>query len=198
MRVLTALAFMAMMVLTACSAPAARISKQAATGQSAQVAALAAALQNLSPGIEPEEAARAARVSYTHVARLRQEYEITDSAIVHNIKVNRGTRPRGLCWHWAEDMETRLAAEGFQSLQLHRAIANYDNWRLEHSTVIISAAGASMYDGIVIDPWRKGGELTWMPVRDDRRYNWTPRDAVFDWKRERGLLTTRYVVAAGG
>jgi hypothetical protein len=165
---------------------------------SADIAALAAAIRALSPGVDAEEAARAAFVSYTHVARLRAEYQITDPAIIHNIKVNQGIKPRGLCWHWAQDMETRLAEEAFATLDLHRAIANYDNWWLEHSTVIISAAGAAMHDGLVIDPWRAGGVLTWMPVRDDRRYDWTPRAEVFDWKRDRGLLTTRYVVAAGG
>ena len=55
-----------------------------------------------------------------------------------------------------------------------------------------------MEDGIVLDPWRKGGELFWSPVLEDKRYDWTPRQEVFDWKRERGLLTVRYVEAAGG
>ncbi|WP_371224435.1 hypothetical protein [Roseovarius sp. 2305UL8-3] len=177
--------------------PAAPLTVQS-TEAASDVADLTASILALSPGIDPEEAARAARISYEHTARLRREYQITDGPLLHNIKVNNGTKPRGLCWHWAEDMEKRLKIENFQTLDLHRAIANYDNWRLEHSTTIVSAKGASMYDGIVLDPWRKGGVLTWKAVRADTRYKWTPRADVFEWKRERGLLTTRYVTAAGG
>ncbi|WP_298296492.1 hypothetical protein [uncultured Litoreibacter sp.] len=180
--------------------PSAALTPNAAanTEVSRNIADLTAGILALGPGIDPEEAARAARISYSYTAQLRQEYQITDAAIIHNIKVNNGTKPRGLCWHWAEDIENRLKAEDFQTLDLHRAIANYDNWRLEHSTAIVSAKGASMYDGMVLDPWRDGGELTWKTVRDDKRYKWTPRQEVFDWKRERGLLTVRYVQAAGG
>lgn len=162
-----------------------------------KVAALAAGILAMSDRIDPQEAARAARIAYQHSATLKAQYRVTDGPLVHNIKVNRGEKPRGLCWHWAEDMEKRLKAENFRTLQLHRAIANYDNWRLEHSTAIISLRGASMYDGMVLDPWRKGGTLFWERVRADTRYNWTPRLEVFDWKRERGLLTTRYVNEAG-
>ena len=165
--------------------------------QAPEVAALAAGILAMSDLIDPAEAQRAAQIAYEHTATLKAQYRITDGPLIHNIKVNRGDKPRGLCWHWAEDMQTRLNAENFKTLELHRAIANYDNWRLEHSTAIISVRGASMYDGMVLDPWRKGGTLFWERVREDTRYNWTPRLEVFDWKRERGLLTVRYVTEAG-
>ncbi|MEM6595162.1 MAG: hypothetical protein AAF672_10245 [Pseudomonadota bacterium] len=187
--------------LAACSsAPSNQVGRAAAaaTLQIEQTRALGTIMIALSPSVDPTEAQRAAEIAYRHTAVLAQEYQIEDGPIIHNIKVNRGTKPRGLCWHWAEDMEKRLALEGFETLQLHRAIANYDNWRLEHSTVIISAKGAPMEEGIVLDPWRKGGELFWSPVSADKRYDWTPRQEVFDWKRERGILTVRYVEAAGG
>lgn len=202
---LKALCVLGLALLAACGTPGGHERFAADVPTSAQrseerrnIADLTAGILALGQGIDPEEAARAARVSYEYAAQLTREYQITDPALIHNIKVNKGTRPRGLCWHWAEDMEIRLRAENFQTLDLHRAIANYDNWLLEHSSTIISAKGASMYDGMVLDPWREGGELTWKPVRADKRYNWTPRAQVFDWKRERGLLTTRYVQAAGG
>lgn len=194
--------------LVACSAPTPQTSasQRATVGEletvtpafSPEIADLTAGILALGAGIDPEEAARAARIAYSYTAQLKQEYQITDGPLIHNAKVNRGTKPRGLCWHWAEDMEKRLKAENFQTLQLHRAIANYDNWRLEHSTAIISARGAEMANGMVLDPWRYGGTLFWSPVTQDRRYAWAPRQEVFDWKRERGLLTVRYVKAAGG
>ncbi len=164
---------------------------------SRNIADLTAGILALNAGIDPEEAARAAKIAYEYTAVLKAQYQITDPPIIHNIKVNRGTKPRGLCWHWAEDMENRLKAENFQTLDLHRAIANYDNWKLEHSTAIISPKGGDMYSGMVLDPWRYGGTLFWDTVPKDKRYNWTPRQEVFEWKRARGLLTVRYINAAG-
>jgi len=151
-----------------------------------EVSRLAAAIAALGPEVDREEARRAAEISYSHTYRLAQEYEITDPPIIHNIKVNRGIKPRGLCWHWARDMEDRLAQERFATLDLHRAVANADNsYQLEHSTAIISAREAEFDEGIILDPWRKGGRLTWMPVQDDRMYKWEPRNEVVARKLER-------------
>ena len=128
---------------------------------------------------------RAADVAYSESARLAVLYEIEDHPLVHNTKVNLGIKPRGLCYHWADDLERRLQQEGFETLSLHRAVANFDRISLEHSTVIVSARGEGMYEGIVLDPWRKGGELTWVPTREDPRYEWIPREEVFRIRRER-------------
>jgi len=105
---------------------------------------------------------------------------VTDGPLLHNTKVNLGIRPRGLCWHWADDLEARLRSEGFASLDFHRAIANSDNsFRIEHSTVIVSARGQGMTDGVVLDPWRFGGALFWAPLPADTDYVWVPREDVF-------------------
>lgn len=157
----------------------------AAVADDAEMLALARAIAALSPQVDPAEAARAARISYEYTAQLAEDYQITDPPLVHNYKVNRGLRPRGLCWHWAEDMEARLKAEGFQTLDLHRAIANHDNIRIDHSTAIVSAKGATMFEGVVVDPWRKGGVLTWTPVSEDPRYAWRPRAEVLQFYKER-------------
>ena len=158
-----------------------------------EIAALASEILAMGPGIDPEEALRAARISYRHTRELAIQYQITDPPLIHNTKVNMGLRPRGLCWHWAEDMEKRLKAENFETLVLYRAIANADNpYRIDHSTAIIAARGEGMYDGIVLDPWRTGGYLFWDQVRDDTKYNWVPREQVLDAKRRQmvaeGLL----------
>ncbi len=161
--------------------------------EESDVTRLAAAILDLGPQVDPEEAARAARISYEHSHRLALEYEITDPPIVHNTKVNMGLKPRGLCWHWARDMEDRLKLENFQTLDLHRAVANADNaFRLEHSTAVISAKGDSFREGIVLDPWRKGGRLTWAPVAWDKDYTWEPRNEVVAraLERKHGQIVT--------
>ena len=129
-----------------------------------EIAKLAEGIAALGPDVDPEEALRAARISFNHTRELAIAYEIVDGPMVHNTKVNMGLKPRGLCWHWAEDMEKRLKAEGFETLVIHRAIANATNWRIEHSTAIISQRGDDMYKGMVVDPWRKGGTLAFNPT----------------------------------
>ncbi len=155
-----------------------------------KISDLTAALMAMGPGIDPEEAARVARISVEYpLYTLAPRYGAEDPPLIHNILVNTGVKPRGLCKDWADDMEERLRQENLRTIALHRAIANHDNYRIEHSTVIVSARGAAMKDGVVIDPWREGrGVLFWARVQDDDHYSWWPRKAVFDWKRERGLL----------
>jgi len=144
------------------------------------------AFLKLGPGVDREEAARAARVVYTYVDQLIVEYQIEDSSpLAHNTKVNFGQKPRGLCWHWAHDLDLRLQMERFKTLEIHRAIANYNNLRLEHSTTILGRRGDPMEKGIVLDPWRNAGDLFWEIVAEDTRYDWTPRDEVFAYKRAR-------------
>ena len=145
---------------------------------------LAMSIMALGPDVDPDEARRAAEIAYTHTRELAIAYEITDPPLIHNSKVNMGLRPRGLCWHWAEDMETRLDAEGFETLDMHRAIANADNPILiDHSTAIVSARGDTFKDGIILDPWRFGGKLFWSRLVDDARYEWHSREVVLAEKR---------------
>lgn len=153
----------------------------------AQINELAQAIQTLGSNVDPAEAARAADIAFNYPLQLAREYQITDSPLIHNIKVNRGKRPRGLCWHWAQDMETRLAQEQFVTLDLHRAIGNSEvALRIDHSTVIVSAKGDGMNDGLVLDPWRNGGRLFWGNPVEDTKYDWISRAQVFALKSARG------------
>jgi len=155
-------------------------------GSEAQIAQLAQSLRALDPQVDPSEAARAARISYEYSHTLAIAYQIIDAPLVHNAKVNRGEKPRGLCRHWAEDMEARLNQEGFKTLEVHRAIANANKrFLIEHSSAVISARGDTMEQGIVVDPWRMGGVLFWSRVPEDPKYPWRRR---FDVQREKGLV----------
>ncbi|MCZ4352614.1 hypothetical protein O4H61_08815 [Roseovarius aestuarii] len=147
------------------------------SGRAEQVAQLEADILALGPNVDPEEAARAARVAFSYTDQLVREYEITDPPLVHNTKVNMGLKPRGLCYHWARDIHTRMAQERFQTLAFTRAVANADNpILLEHTTAVIMARGDGYMDGLVLDPWRTGGRLVFRPVRGDK-YDWKPREA---------------------
>lgn len=163
-------------------------------GTDTDVAALSASLRALSPDVDPAEAYRAAALTYETTHRLAIEYQITDPALIHNAKVNAGQRPRGLCYHWAEDLQAALDSQGFETLDTSRAIANAENPILiDHSTTIIVAKGAPMESGVVVDPWRYAGRLFWAPVLEDTRYDWRPRMEVL---RQFGRI--RYVQRTEG
>ncbi len=175
----------ATLVLSACGTPP---PDQLPRPHPSDIAELSREIQALGAGISAEEADRVARISYEYPLRLAVAYEVEDPPYIHNIKVNNGTKPRGLCYQWADDLEARLRQEGFTTLELQRAIANSENpLRIEHSTVVVTAPGDSMYDGIVLDPWRNGGRLFWGHVTEDHKYPWLPRDEVFRRKRARLL-----------
>ncbi len=161
-------------------------------GTDVEIAQLTQGILDLGPGVDPEEASRAAHVAYQYSHQLALQYQITDPPLIHNIKVNAGLRPRGLCWHWATDLEARLKQEDFKTLELHRAIANADSKiRIDHSTTLISRRGDTLYQGIVLDPWRYGGVLFWSPTLKDTRYKWVPRMVVLNKRaRELGYIRT--------
>lgn len=174
------LVLLALLVVSACT----RYDLSEPVSQT-EIADLTRAIQTLGPGVDPEEAARAARIALTYPRQLAVQYGITDPPLVHNTKVNAGLRPRGLCYDWADDLQARLRQEQFKTLQLHRAIANATNILIEHSTVIISAGGDTMFQGIILDPWRYGGILYWGPTLKDARYKWVDRQDVFEYKLRR-------------
>ena len=165
---------MAAMPLAACGvAP----EKRAFATQS-EVAELADTLLAMRADVDPQEAARASQIAFDYTRKLAIQYEITDPPLVHNTKVNLGLKPRGLCWHWAEDLERRLGAEGFETLEMHRAIAVGRGLLIDHSTAIIGAKGDPYGNGVVLDPWREGGALFYAPVAKDTRYFWEERSVV--------------------
>ena len=139
------------------------------------VSQLAMEIQALGSDVDPQEAEQAARIAHSYSLQLAQEYQITDPPLIHNAKVTNGFRERGLCNHWTEDLNKRLKQERFDTLTLHWAISPPTTFRIIHHTVIVSAGEDTMYDGIVLDPWRYGGTLFWSQTQADERFNWRPR-----------------------
>ncbi|WP_281973496.1 hypothetical protein [Ruegeria faecimaris] len=139
---------------------------------------LALAIRSMGPAVDPAEAQKAATIAYTYSQRLAREWQVTDPAIIHNAKVINGFRERGLCNDWAEAMTSRLRAENFRTLEMHWATSPPTPLRIIHHSAVISAKGDTMFEGIILDPWRNSGALTWAPTREDTRYNWRTRMEV--------------------
>ena len=157
-----------------------------------RIADLSLAIRSLSADIDAAEAQRAARISIRYTRQLARQYEIEDSPIMHNLLVNTGVKPRGLCVDWTSDLLARLQQERFYSLKLHWGIANYETaFRLEHSTVIISARGGSLDQGLVLDPWRFSGHLFWAPTLEDPAYSWHPQAEIHALKRQQETTSAK-------
>ena len=103
---------------------------------------------------------------------LAEAYEAVRPAWFHNTLVNAGMRERGLCYHWAEDLERHLASLQLQWFVIHRCVARRGTPR-EHNAVVLTAHGQPFRKGLVLDAWRKSGQLVWFRVEDDR-YPWKP------------------------
>ena len=147
------------------------------------------AILEISNRIDAEEAGRAAKIAIEYPLELAEAYEIEHSPLMHNFLVNVGAKPRGLCTHWTWDLYARLQQERFKTIDLHWGIANYQSaFRLEHSTVIISAKGDSLQQGMVLDPWRQGGPLFFAKTEEDPDYQWYPHAEIHALKRERKAL----------
>ncbi len=174
-----------LLLLNGCASQGPQLEPQPAVAEQ-RIGELHRAILALGDDIDAGEARQAARVAIEYSLQLAREYEITDSAILHNIKVNLGLKPRGLCVDWTRDLLARLKHEKFRSLDLHWAVANYERaFRLEHSTVIVSARGESLEQGLVLDPWRYSGELYWSPTLLDKDYSWKPQGEILALKKQR-------------
>lgn len=175
---------LAWIMLAACAGGAPR-PVQDTTVADQRVQELQRAILALGDAVHPGEARRAARTALEYSRQLAREYDVTDSAIVHNLKVNLGLKQRGLCIDWTSDLMARLRHEKFASLDLHWAIANYESaFRLEHSSVVISARGAPLDHGLILDPWRHSGDLYWALATQDPGYSWKPQDEIHALKRQ--------------
>ena len=145
-------------------------------------------LLTLDGSVDPGEAARAARIAVREPLAWARDWRVVDPPLVHNFKVVNGLRDKGVCQDFADAMHAAMRAEGFKTLQIHRALGNVRNLLLEHATVILSARGQSLEQGVILDPWRNGqGKLWFARVTEDARYDWETVETARAWRlQERG------------
>lgn len=133
-------------------------------------------LSTLAAPAARQEAALLARTAIDYSRQLAEKYRVFASPHLHNILVNTGFREKGLCYQWADELLTHLKSLELRSFDLHEAAAGQGTWR-EHNAVVVTGKGGNFAEGIVLDAWRQGGRLYWIPVQDDT-YQWLPRKLV--------------------
>ena len=133
-------------------------------------------VMELDDSIDPIEARDLANSTVYRAMSLAKEFDMTWPPVWHNILVNYGYRPRGLCIHFCYDIITMLREKNYKTMQFHWGIANEgSSYPLEHSSPVVTAQGQDFYAGVVLDAWRSSGRLTYAKVKGDK-YEWHPFD----------------------
>ena len=173
--------FISLLLLSACSSiryDDVHVNKQGKTVVKAideydntKIQELKQAIMNLGPNIVESEAQFVAREAVLYPKVLSNRYRLMTPPLYHNVLVNYGKRPRGLCYQWTHDMGKQIN-KPMKSLQFYHAVAFRRNYWKEHSTLVVTAKGKGVADGIILDPWRNSGVLFWSHVKDDKKYPW--------------------------
>lgn len=140
--------------------------------QENKIQALKNAILTLGPNIDPQEAHFVAREGVIYPMVLSNQYGLVSPPLLQNVLVNYGYRKDGLCWQWTRDMGKHLGKKPLKTLDFHHGVAFRRDYWNEHSTLIVTAKGKTVKDGIVLDPWRNSGLLFWSHVKDDKKYPW--------------------------
>lgn len=136
-----------------------------------QASSLTHTLEALSPHVLSNDASEISKILITTAVSLSDEYDMVSPALYHNMLVNMGFRDRGLCCHWAEDLQAELRNVNAGSLKYAWLVARQGSQLREHNSIVIYAEGLGWQQGIVFDPWRKAGVPFWTAVTDDE-YPW--------------------------
>ena len=137
-----------------------------------EIAAVKAQLMTLGPNIDPKEAELLAYEAVNYPKVLANQYDLVRPAYLQNILVNYGYRDNGLCWQWTRDMAKHIQARQWKSFDFYHGTANRRRFN-EHNSLVVTAKGKGVRDGMLLDPWRNSGELYWVRTKDDPKYYWT-------------------------
>ncbi len=131
-------------------------------------------LMTLVPAGDPLEARRIAEAAVLRGAELAEKYGVNLPPAEHNLLVNFGLRPRGLCWQWTWDMAAALEPIHPRTFDFHWGASNETRYN-EHNTVVVTAKGQPFVEGVMLDPWRSSGRITAIRLNADREYKWSKR-----------------------
>lgn len=147
--------------------------------------ALTYAMMRLGPGVDYDEARRLSAVAWSYPHVLARDYAAELAQLNARRPPAFDLKTPAVCAIWADKQFRRLRQEAPRTLDLHMALANARiNTPFEHATVVVTAAGAPLSSGLVLDGCRRSGNLYWLPVVEDT-YRWRPQRDVL-WGRTFG------------
>jgi hypothetical protein len=128
-------------------------------------------LQRLAPTVSAGEAKKMAVTAIEESAKLSKAYKPVRIPWFNNWLVNRGLRERGLCYQWRNDLFPHLFQLKSTTLDLHLATTRQAT-PFEHNGIVVTAHGQAFEQGLIFDPWRKGGRLWWGTFDQDKWHPW--------------------------
>jgi len=143
-------------------------------------------LLNMNPAVSLRDATVISHMAVFYPQVLTNRYKLTSPPLLHNIMVNTGRRPRGLCINWTEDLIKRSLELDPSTLDIYWAVSNRGNMLREHSTLLVTARGMPLLSGYIIDPWRNSGNVYWKKATQDPKYKWEDL-GVKDYNKNRHL-----------
>ena len=134
---------------------------------------LTAAIMDLGPKIDRNEASFVAREAVLFPQHLANQYKLISPPNSHNVLVNTGRREKGHCYHFASDMSDHIVkGRTYETLTLQRAVANQGR-NYEHNVLTVAAKGKGIEDAYILDAWRNSASLYWVKTGDDPLYYWS-------------------------
>ncbi len=130
-------------------------------------------LQQLGPAVSRAEADKLATTAIEVSATLNQEWKPMHLPWGNNMLRNMGLREKGLCYEWRDALFPHLFRLQLKTLDLHLTSAFRATPR-EHNGIVVTAKGQRFEDGLILDPWRKGGRLWWGRFHQDKGHKWKP------------------------
>jgi len=135
-------------------------------------------LQSLATDISAIEADRLAHEIYQETEKLREKFNPVSEPHVNNFLINVGLKKEGLCYQWSDALYLYFKKRTYPHFEFHLLVADKGEYFFEHNVLVVVAKGGKVMDGIIVDPWRKPGEVYVSKVREDRAYRWR-------WRKER-------------
>ena len=133
---------------------------------------LTSEIMKLGPDIDETEAKFVARESVLFAMHLANEYKLVSPPNTQNMLVNKGLKDKGLCYHFARDMQDHLVTgRTYKTLTLQRAVS-FQGKRFEHNLLTVAAKDKGVEDAIILDAWRHSAELYFVKTKDDPDYIW--------------------------
>lgn len=131
-------------------------------------------LQRLSATVSAQEADKMAVTAIEQSIRIAEDYKPARIGWLNNSLVNIGLKKRGLCYHWRNDLFPPLFKLQSKTLKLWLATSNRGNY-FEHNAIVVTAEDLPFEQGLILDPWRRGGRLWWGHFGKDK-YPWVLLD----------------------
>ena len=132
-------------------------------------------LQTLDSRIPLNEARLLSQEIFLESAKLRKKFKPVSEPHFNNFLINIGIKERGLCYEWSDALYVHFKKSRYSHFDFHLLVANQGEYFFEHNVLAATAKGGDVMDGVIIDPWRKPGEVYFSKVKDDARYTWRHR-----------------------